>query len=423
MTLAGGGEFSFVLFKLAQDLGVLPNELAKLLTASVIISMSLTPLLGEIGDATGTFLERKTITEINVGDGLSRSEAEALFDETDTDGSGTIDLEELRVALLKLNIPYAAIADVFASFDTNGDNEICKEEWNEGCDAGLLELALKSKAPDTEAILDDSFSSNAIVICGFGKMGRGVYNMLKSASRIDEGIVAFSLDPSRVTAGALSGAPVIFGDGARYDLYKAAGVTTPRAVLITYASQTRRINAVRRLRETLPEGTPIYAFAENERNCAELLELGVDNVVNEITESALRFGSVLNLDIPEEEINILRSNALTEEEKDEMKRAFHDDIDIIPGWTEAGLSDLAEEVNLTTADLKKLYSIFSTLGSDEKGDVPINDLRDMMIRTSGKGPIDEKTLVRCMELADENCDGNLTFEEFVRTSCLPSLKD
>ena len=421
LTLAGGGEFSFVLFKLAQDLGVLPNELAKLLTASVIISMSLTPLLGELGDATGTFLERNQVTESNLDDGLSPAEAEALFDETDTDGSGTIDLDELRVALLKLNIPYAAIADVFASFDTNGDNEICKEEWSAGCNAGLLELALKSKAPETEAVLDESFSSNAIVICGFGKMGRAVYNMLRSAGKID--VVAFSLDPSRVTAGALSGAPVIFGDGARYDLFKAAGATTPRAVLITYASQSRRINAVRRLRETLPKGTPIYAFAENERNCAELLELGVDEVVNEITESALRFGTVLNLEVPAETVDILRTNTFTEGKDNEMKSAFRDDIDVIPGWTEAGLSDLAEEVSLNTADLKKLYDIFSTLGSNEKGDVPINDLRDMMIRTSGRGPIDEKTLVRCMELADENCDGNLTFEEFVRTSCIPALKD
>ena len=48
LLLAGGGEFAFVVFKLAKDLGVLPDELGKLLTASVIISMSLTPLLGEV---------------------------------------------------------------------------------------------------------------------------------------------------------------------------------------------------------------------------------------------------------------------------------------------------------------------------------------------------------------------------------------
>ena len=40
LLLAGGGEFAFVVFKLAEDLGLLPTRLCGLLTASVIISMS-----------------------------------------------------------------------------------------------------------------------------------------------------------------------------------------------------------------------------------------------------------------------------------------------------------------------------------------------------------------------------------------------
>lgn len=38
LLLSGGGEFAFVVFKLAEDLGVLPETLAKLLTASVLHS-------------------------------------------------------------------------------------------------------------------------------------------------------------------------------------------------------------------------------------------------------------------------------------------------------------------------------------------------------------------------------------------------
>jgi len=422
LTLAGGGEFSFVLFKLAEDLNVLPNDLAKLLTASVIISMSLTPLLGELGDTIAKKIEDLEASTIQYRDGITASEAEALFDKTDTDNSGSIDVEELRVALLKLRIPYAAIADVFTSFDSNGDNEICRDEWKAGCDAGLLQLALKSKAPEIEAVLDDSMSNDAIVVCGFGKMGRAVYEMLDSTGDLKNDLVAFSLDPSRVTAGALSGAKVIFGDGARYDLFKAVGVKTPRAVLITFATQSRRVNAVKRLKQSLPESTPIYVFAENERNCAELLKLGVDEVVNETTEAALRFTNVLGLSTTAMQTDALRSNILNSSRKDSVT-SFKSVKDIIPGWTEIGLSDLAEEVNLTSDDLIKLYSIFSTLGSDVGDDVPIDELKDAMIRTSGQGPIDEETLVRCMKLADENCDGNLTFEEFVRTSCLSALKD
>ncbi|GFH48608.1 hypothetical protein CTEN210_05084 [Chaetoceros tenuissimus] len=150
LTLAGGGEFSFVLFKLATDLKVLPDELNKLLTASVIISMSLTPVLGDIGDKVGKYIEELNPPEkINPWDGLTTEEAENLFDETDADGNGTIDLDELRTTLVQLNIPFETIADIFIAFDKNGDNEICRAEWREGIADGLLEDALRN-APEVE---------------------------------------------------------------------------------------------------------------------------------------------------------------------------------------------------------------------------------------------------------------------------------
>ncbi|RAL49434.1 hypothetical protein DM860_012867 [Cuscuta australis] len=47
--LSQGGEFGFVVFSLANRLGVLPLELNKLLIIVVVLSMALTPLLNEIG--------------------------------------------------------------------------------------------------------------------------------------------------------------------------------------------------------------------------------------------------------------------------------------------------------------------------------------------------------------------------------------
>ena len=46
--LAGDGEFAFVIFKLANNLDVLPADLARLLTASFVILMSLNPILGAL---------------------------------------------------------------------------------------------------------------------------------------------------------------------------------------------------------------------------------------------------------------------------------------------------------------------------------------------------------------------------------------
>eukprot|EP00536_Pseudo-nitzschia_multiseries_P005696 jgi/Psemu1/191131/e_gw1.110.14.1 len=197
LVLSGGGEFAFVVFQLAQDLGILPDKIANLLIASVIISMSLTPILGEIGAAAGNFIE-------DIADSATSS------------------------------------------------NNL-------------------------------SFSDDAIIICGFGEVGQEIYQMLNGFgfSGARSNIICFDLNPKRVLAGSLNGAPVVFGDGARNELLKAAGVKTPKAAIVTYASDDRRISATMRLRSCLPEGTPIYVYEGNSRIGPKLIEVGATEVIVE----------------------------------------------------------------------------------------------------------------------------------------------
>lgn len=51
LLLSGGGEFAFVVLALAQGLGVVTKELGGLLTAMVLITMALTPLLGDVAQS------------------------------------------------------------------------------------------------------------------------------------------------------------------------------------------------------------------------------------------------------------------------------------------------------------------------------------------------------------------------------------
>ena len=44
---------------------------------------------------------------------------------------------------------------------------------------------------------------------------------------------------------------VVYGDGASPDLLRAAGVRNPSAIVITYASDKRCLEATRRLRDAL----------------------------------------------------------------------------------------------------------------------------------------------------------------------------
>ena len=95
LLLAGGGEFAFIVFKLADDLSLLPGSLGSLLTASVILSMSLTPLLGEAAAYIGELVERIDATS------AANAKADALFDAIDVNGDGVIELDELRTYLLE----------------------------------------------------------------------------------------------------------------------------------------------------------------------------------------------------------------------------------------------------------------------------------------------------------------------------------
>lgn len=63
LLLSQGGEFGFVVFSLANRLGVLPLELNKLLIIVVVLSMALTPLLNEVGKKAADFIDEEFETE------------------------------------------------------------------------------------------------------------------------------------------------------------------------------------------------------------------------------------------------------------------------------------------------------------------------------------------------------------------------
>ncbi|XP_062082719.1 K(+) efflux antiporter 3, chloroplastic isoform X1 [Humulus lupulus] len=63
LLLSQGGEFGFVVFSLANSLGVLPLELNKLLIIVVVLSMALTPALNEAGRRAAKIIDEKFSTE------------------------------------------------------------------------------------------------------------------------------------------------------------------------------------------------------------------------------------------------------------------------------------------------------------------------------------------------------------------------
>lgn len=76
--LSQGGEFAFVVFSLANSLGVLPLELNKLLIIVVVLSMALTPLLNEIGRKAADFVAGKFDEDDKMTEGMNFDAAEPV---------------------------------------------------------------------------------------------------------------------------------------------------------------------------------------------------------------------------------------------------------------------------------------------------------------------------------------------------------
>lgn len=413
ITLSGGGEFSLVLFKVAQDLGVLDEQLNSLLVASVILSMSLTPVLGEVADAVGRYLESGDRRIALEGDIITASEAAELFEQIDADKSGTIELEELQVALVERGLGYVTIAEIFRSFDTNGDGVISRKEWASGLEAGLLASALDAENMALEAGAnigsDLEISRDAIVLCGYTECGKQIYAALEAAGETRNGrVVAFELNPARVSAGVLAGANVVYGDGASPSLLKAAGVTEPRAVIVAFRSESKRLEATSRLRETLPKGTPIYVRCVSGQSLGreELIAAGATDVVNERTEAALRFAALVGAVPDTKNLRQMRSS---------MSMPPEDEHHFIPEFSDGLINDLSDEFGCTRSELVNLHRVFSSL-PDVDGDrfVDVSELKDVLLRSTGDGPIDDAALDRWTEAADSEGSGKLSFVDFAR---------
>jgi Kef-type K+ transport system membrane component KefB/Ca2+-binding EF-hand superfamily protein/voltage-gated potassium channel Kch len=410
LTLAGGGEFALVLFKLAEDLNVLPGDIARLLDASVIISMSLTPLLGNLGDFAGDLIDGKA----NNGKKaiMSVEQAASLFDNIDTDRSGSIELDELRTALLKLNFSFASIAEVFAKFDSNNDGVIDRDEWRAGAQAGFLSEAWNTNVEI--GVTDDKriFAKDALMILGYGELGQSIVKTFSATFKKEKGgLICFDLNPSRVTAGVLSGDPVVYGDGAKFELLKAAGVTKPRAVLVTFASDTRRIEATMRLRSCLPDDTPIYVYEGNSRIGQDLLDAGATEVISETIETVLRFGTLIGVCQTPEVMSRLRSQSF---EKFGLIDNQDGEDPTVRGLSDEYLLDLADQVGVSKREIMEQWEFFNSIAS-EGDSVSIKELKELLLIRSGSNESGVgEFLQSCLDMEDEDGEGELTFVEYVR---------
>ena len=225
-----GGEFAFVVFSLANQLGVLPTELNKLLIIVVVASMALTPALAEAGKLAAEAIERWE---------QSGGEAAAELATLATAPAGDAGEEMQPGATLVLG------------FGPQGQT-VC--------------AALRARQAAAER--------------------RGEPHAGASLAYL-----AFDQDPRRVQAARARGYSVLFGDASRADVLRASGAQSPSAVVVAFSSAERALAAVSAARDAFGSDCSVHARARNPLHGAHLRAAGASHVVVESLETGLQLAS------------------------------------------------------------------------------------------------------------------------------------
>lgn len=259
--------------------------------------------------------------------------------------------------------------------------------------------------------VDEEMEASGIVVCGFGDVGQGVSSVLSSQMPTANTLICFDLNPARIAEGALSGQPVVYGNGSCPRLLASAGVQRPEAIVMAYNSFNRRIQACRTLSAAYP-GVPIVARAKSPLEVDELMEAGATTVLSESEEVtvslckavAKEFGKELNLTLARECI--------------ERVAADHP-YDTASGSDQGTLGEppidmdlLAMDSGYSRAEVVRLYRVFQSADTDGNGEIDPVEARDMIARASAS-PLSGEDFRKYMRMLDKNGDGGVTFEDFL----------
>lgn len=301
LLLCGGGEFAFVVLALAEKMSVIPQDLSAILTAIVLITMGVTPLLGQLAAA--------------------------------------------------LSEPLLGMSD-----DPLVDR--------------MTTQAKKGDKPngDSRSVV----ANDAIVVCGYGEIGRSLLQILDSEISLSTksvgydspetakvNIVAFDTDPILINS-VLMPSPssmVFFGNGASAEVIRSSGIVNPVAIFISYEDHSRALAATVRLRSSFAN-TPIYARAATRAEVQSLGTAGATEVVVEADELPRAAPSLVR--------GVWRGNLVGEYvEDDEQVRLA-----------------AAVAAGLPLSDVDRLLELFAGMDLDGSGLVSVIELENVLERTT-----------------------------------------
>ena len=138
--------------------------------------------------------------------------------------------------------------------------------------------------------------SDHVILCGYGRSGQFLGRFLKEENI---SFIAIDMDLNRVNDAASAGEKVMYGDASRRVVLNAAGISSCKAVIITYADDRASSKVLSVIRESYLE-LPIIVRTTDETSIERLQDEGASEVVPEVLEGSLMLGShaLIMLGIP-----------------------------------------------------------------------------------------------------------------------------
>ena len=126
-----------------------------------------------------------------------------------------------------------------------------------------------------------------VIIAGFGRSGQSLARLLA-----EENIEyhALDLDPDRVREAQTAGANVSYGDAARRESLKAAGINRAAALVVTYTGTASALKILHFVMEMHP-GLPVIIRSHDDSDLDILRAAGATEVVPELMEGSLMLAS------------------------------------------------------------------------------------------------------------------------------------
>ena len=201
--------------------------------------MALTPYLSILGDQLAVFIQdyenKQAYQNALLNSEIGSNEFNTDYSRSSTSSSGSIDSNII-------------------SYNENNDSNIYDDS---------LKITPEQQQQQQQLSVNNHSSghgssiSDAIIVCGYGAIGDTIVRFLTSPKLKEQmgssiNYMAFDLDPTLVINGYKKGYRILYGDGSQPLVLETAGITSPKAFVVTYSDSEASFKAVERLRQAFP---------------------------------------------------------------------------------------------------------------------------------------------------------------------------